>query len=49
MGASDLQPVLGVSGQVALYEEIVASAAVVVGGEQGISLIQFTDGVESPG
>ena len=49
VGALYFQAVLGACGEVALDEEVAARAAVVVGGEQGFALVEFTDGVESPG
>ena len=49
VGALYFQAVLGACGEVALAEEVAARAAVVVGGEQGFALVEFTDGVESPG
>ena len=49
VGALYFQAVLGACGEVTFDEEVAARAAVVVGGEQGFALVEFTDGVESPG
>ena len=49
VGAFYFQAVLGACGEVTFDEEVKARAAVVVGGEQGFALVEFTDGVESPG